>query len=273
MPSASARLDERAAIETMMSDLLGRLGGIDILVTMPWSAPRASEQFPPERWDEAWPSSVGAVPPIRLALPAMKQRGWAASSTWLRSIRPRAGADRIDYVTTKTGIVGLTARRRARDGDTGITCNALCRVRCRRRPFRPNRKRRRAWGRSIDHATGDYLATRQPSGGSSLPEGGRARSSSRERRARDITGTILADRRRLGYRMTILPGVQIYEIDGSAGSIRFEQSDEGNRNDRRAELQSTLRIEDVPTVRSMSRKKLRERSCLNTETGSASGRT
>ena len=52
--SVAADLTQRVAIETMMRDLLGRIGAIDILVNNAVVRHFAPvEQFPSERWDEA----------------------------------------------------------------------------------------------------------------------------------------------------------------------------------------------------------------------------
>jgi len=107
--SVGADLTQRAAIETMMSDLLGR----------PWDRhpgdnavvpePRAGRAISARAMGRgAGRQSVGAVPPDPPRLPAMKQRGWGRIINMASIYSTRAGRDRIDYVTTKTGIVGLT---------------------------------------------------------------------------------------------------------------------------------------------------------------------
>ncbi len=61
--SVAADLSQRSSIETMMADLLGRLGAIDILVNNAVVRHFAPvEDFAPERWEEAHRrQSVGAV--------------------------------------------------------------------------------------------------------------------------------------------------------------------------------------------------------------------
>jgi 3-hydroxybutyrate dehydrogenase len=165
--SVAADLTQRAAIETMMSDLLGRIGAIDILVNNAVVRHFAPvEQFPSERWDEALAVNLSApFHLIRLALPAMKQRGWGRIINMASIYSSRAVADRIDYVTTKTAIVGMTRAVAIETTRSGITCNALC----------PGTLPTPAIlgkiagiaadkGRSIDETTSDYLATRQPTG-------------------------------------------------------------------------------------------------------------
>src|SRR4030095_6473037 len=74
--SIAADLSQRAAIEAMMADLLGRIGAVDILVNNAVARHFSPvENFPPERWDEALAVNLSApFHLIRLALPGMKQR-------------------------------------------------------------------------------------------------------------------------------------------------------------------------------------------------------
>src|SRR5215475_3542363 len=73
--SIAADLTQRAAIEAMMGDLLGRLDGIDILVNNAVVRRFALvEDFSPEHWEEALAVNLSAPFHLaRLALPAMKR--------------------------------------------------------------------------------------------------------------------------------------------------------------------------------------------------------
>ena len=126
--SVAADLSLRPAIEIMMADLLGRIGAIDILVNNAVVRHFAPvEAFAPERWEEALAVNLSApFHLIRLALPAMKQRGFGRIINMASIYSTRAVADRIDYVTTKTGILGLTRAVAIETTRSGITCNALC---------------------------------------------------------------------------------------------------------------------------------------------------
>lgn len=126
--AAGVDLSRREAIEAMMADLLDRCGAIDILVnnavTRHFSA---IEQFPPDRWDEALAVNLSApFHLIRLALPAMKQRGWGRIINMGSIYSTRAVEDRVDYVTTKTAILGMTRAVAIETARSGITCNTLC---------------------------------------------------------------------------------------------------------------------------------------------------
>jgi 3-hydroxybutyrate dehydrogenase len=193
--SVTADLSQRAAIEAMMADLQARFGGIDILVNNAVVRHFSPvEHFPPERWDEALAVNLSApFHLIRLALPGMKQRKWGRIINMASIYATRAVVDRIDYVTTKTAIVGMTRAVAIETTKSGITCNALC-------PGTlptPAIQQKIAGiaaseGRSIDDTTGDYLATRQPTGRFVAMEGvGAMAAFLCSPAAQDITGATL----------------------------------------------------------------------------------
>ena len=128
MVSVAADLSQRTSIEAMMADLLGRLGAIDILVNNAVVRHFAPvEAFAPEHWEEALAVNLSApFHLIRLALPAMKRRGWGRIINMASIYSTRAVANRIDYVTTKTAILGMTRAVAIETTTCGITCNALC---------------------------------------------------------------------------------------------------------------------------------------------------
>ena len=165
--SVAADLSQRTAIEAVMADLQVRVGAIDILVNNAVVRHFSPvENFPPERWDEALAVNLSApFHLIRLALPAMKQRRWGRIINMASIYSTRAVADRIDYVTTKTAIVGLTRAVAIETTKSGITCNALCpgtlptpAIQGRIASIAASE------GRSIEEVTDDFLATRQPTG-------------------------------------------------------------------------------------------------------------
>lgn len=164
--SVAADLSLRPAIETMMADLLGRVGAIDILVNNAVVRHFAPvEAFAPERWDEALAVNLSApFHLIRLALPAMKQRGFGRIINMASIYSTRAVADRIDYVTTKTAILGLTRAVAIETTSSGVTCNALCPGVLPTPAIQEKIASIAAReGLNLDEATRDYLTTRQPS--------------------------------------------------------------------------------------------------------------
>lgn len=164
--SIAADLSQRAAIETMMADLLGG-GAIDILVNNAVVRHFAPvEDFAPERWDEALAVNLSApFHLIRLALPAMKQRNWGRIINLASIYSTRAVADRIDYVTTKTAILGLTRAVAIETATSGITCNAISPGTLPTPAIQGKIASIAARdGRDLDETTREYLSARQPSG-------------------------------------------------------------------------------------------------------------
>jgi len=163
--SIAADLSQRSAIEAMVADLLGRTGGLDILVNNAVVRHFSPvENFPPERWDEALAVNLSApFHLIRLTLPGMKARGWGRIINMASIYSTRAVADRIDYVTTKTAILGVTRAVAMETARTGITCNALCPGTLPTSAIQGKiAEIASREGRSVDETTSDYLASRQP---------------------------------------------------------------------------------------------------------------
>jgi 3-hydroxybutyrate dehydrogenase len=165
--ASGADLSQRSAIETMMADLLRRCGAIDILVNNAVVRHFAPvEHFPPDQWERALAVNVSApFHLIRLALPAMKQRGWGRIINMASIYSTRAVEDRIDYVTTKTAILGITRAVALETARTGITCNAISPGTLPTPAIQSKIASIAAEaGETVDRATERYLRERQPSG-------------------------------------------------------------------------------------------------------------
>src|SRR5260221_13454280 len=165
--SVAADLSQRAAIEAMMADLLSRLDAIEILINNAVVRHFAPvERFAPERWEEALAVNLSApFHLIRLALPAMKKRGWGRIINMASIYSTRAVPDRIDYVTTKTAILGMTRAVAIETTTSGITCNALCPGTLPTPAIQEKIASIAASeGRAIEETTRDYLSSRQPTG-------------------------------------------------------------------------------------------------------------
>lgn len=163
--SIATDLSQRAAIEDMMADLLKLTGGLDILVNNAVVRHFSPvENFPAEKWDEALAVNLSApFHLIRLALPGMKARNWGRIINMASIYSTRAVADRIDYVTTKTAILGVTRAVALETARTGITCNALCPGTLPTPAIQGKIADIAAReGRAIEDTTSDYLASRQP---------------------------------------------------------------------------------------------------------------
>jgi 3-hydroxybutyrate dehydrogenase len=165
--AAEADLSQHSAIETMMTDLLGRCGAIHILVNNAVVRHFAAvEHFPPDEWNRALAVNLSApFHLIRLALPAMKQRGWGRIINMASIYSTRAVEERIDYVTTKTAILGITRAVALETARTGITCNAVCPGTLPTPAIQGKIASIAAKaGETVEVATEHYLAGRQPSG-------------------------------------------------------------------------------------------------------------
>jgi 3-hydroxybutyrate dehydrogenase len=193
--SVAADLSQRSSIEAMMAELLDRLAAIDVLVNNAVVRHFAPvEQFAPERWEEALAVNLSApFHLIRLALPAMRKRGWGRIINMASIYSTRAVTDRIDYVTTKTAILGITRAVAIETITSGITCNALCPGTLPTPAIQEKIASIAAGeGRTIDEATRDYLAARQPTGRFIAMEGvGAMAVFLCSQAARDITGATL----------------------------------------------------------------------------------
>lgn len=103
-------------------------GGVDILVNNAVVRHFAPvEAFPVERWNEAMAVNVSAAfHTIRLVLPGMRQRNWGRIVN-MSSIYGLIGTtNRIDYVTSKTALIGMTRAVALETVGQDITCNAIC---------------------------------------------------------------------------------------------------------------------------------------------------
>jgi 3-hydroxybutyrate dehydrogenase len=193
--AVAADLRGRDAIEAMMVSLLGKCGGIDILVNNAVVRHFSPvEDFAPANWDEALAVNLSAPFHLtRLVLPGMKERGWGRIINLASIYSSRGVENRIDYVTTKTAIVGLTRAVAVEMARTGVTCNALgpgtlpTPAIVARIAAIAARERKTA-----EEATAAYLDERQPSGRFvSLRSVGAAAVFLCSDAAADITGTIL----------------------------------------------------------------------------------
>jgi 3-hydroxybutyrate dehydrogenase len=104
-----------------------RFGGVDILVNNAVVRnPGPIEHMRTVDWDTALAVNLSsAFHGIRLALPHMKAQGWGRILSMSSVYGFRGAADRVDYVTTKTALIGLTRAIALETAAHGITCNAL----------------------------------------------------------------------------------------------------------------------------------------------------
>jgi len=116
-----------AEIEAMVRETERRFGGVDILVNN--AVVRhydRIEDFPPEKWDRALAVDLSAAfHTIRLTIRRMKERGWGRIIN-MSSIHGRmAVPNRVDYVTAKHALIGMTRCVALETAESGVTINAL----------------------------------------------------------------------------------------------------------------------------------------------------
>jgi 3-hydroxybutyrate dehydrogenase len=121
-----ADLSDSAAIERMMTRCADELGGPDILVNNAGIQHVSPvENFPPERWDAVIAINLtAAFHTSRLALHAMKARGWGRIINTASAHSLVASPNKSAYVAAKHGVAGFTktvALEAARDGVT-VNC-------------------------------------------------------------------------------------------------------------------------------------------------------
>ena len=121
-------LQKPKEIEQIAATALEQFGCIDILVnnavTRHFSA---IETFPTDRWDQALAVNLSApFHFVKAFLPGMRKSGWGRVINMTSVYGQRGTPNRIDYVTTKSALIGLTRAIAAEVVGQNITCNALC---------------------------------------------------------------------------------------------------------------------------------------------------
>jgi 3-hydroxybutyrate dehydrogenase len=121
-----ADLSDPAAIEAMMKRCADELGPVDILINNAGiQHVSLVEDFPPEKWDAIIAINLSAAfHTTRLALPAMKAKGWGRIINTASAHSLVASPNKSAYVAAKHGIAGFTktvALEAARDGVT-VNC-------------------------------------------------------------------------------------------------------------------------------------------------------
>lgn len=163
----AADLREPDAIAAMIARANAAFGGVDIVVNNAVVRHFAPvEDFPTERWEEALAVNISAAfHTIRLTLAGMRERGFGRIVNLASPYSFIGTANRIDYVTTKTAILGLTRAVALETAGTDITCNAVAPGTLPTAAIEAKIENIAATrGVSVEIATRDYLAERQPGG-------------------------------------------------------------------------------------------------------------
>jgi 3-hydroxybutyrate dehydrogenase len=190
-----ADLSELAEVERLMTFAHEACGGPDVVVNNAVVRHFAPiEQFSAADWQRSL--AVNLTAPfhiIRLALPGMRAADFGRIVNMSSHYGQRGAEGRVDYVTTKTGILGLTRAVALETAGTGITCNAVSPGTL-PTPAILGRIDAMAAARGIsrEEATRDYMKERQPSRRFvRLEDVGATVAFLCGPAARDITGTVI----------------------------------------------------------------------------------
>lgn len=123
-----ADLTDVAQIESMIDRIVDEFGSIDVLVNNAGIQHVAPvDEFPVDKWDKIIALNMTAsFHTIRLALPAMKKKGWGRIINIASAHALVASAYKSAYVTAKHGVAGLTKTVALEVAQQGITVNAVC---------------------------------------------------------------------------------------------------------------------------------------------------
>jgi 3-hydroxybutyrate dehydrogenase len=123
-----ADMSKADAVETMMRIALGEFGALDIVVNNAGIQHVAPvDEFPVAKWDAILAINLSsAFHTTRLALPAMKKRGWGRIINIASAHALVASPYKSAYVAAKHGIAGFTKTVALEVAEQGITANAIC---------------------------------------------------------------------------------------------------------------------------------------------------
>ncbi|WP_439610830.1 3-hydroxybutyrate dehydrogenase [Reyranella sp.] len=162
-----ADLAESRQIADLIETAGREFGGVDILINNAVVRHFAPvEKFQPEDWDRALAVNLSAAfHTTRLVLAGMRARGFGRILNISSVYGLFGGVNRVDYITTKTALIGLTRAVALETARDNITCNAICpgsspspAIEQRLQDFMA------AEGLERDRAMEKFMAGRQPSG-------------------------------------------------------------------------------------------------------------
>ena len=114
--------------DALVARAVREFGGVDILVNnagLQHVAP--VEEFPVDKWNAIIALNLSAAfHTTRLALPAMKKKGWGRIVNIASAHALVASPFKAAYVSAKHGLAGLTKTVALEAAEHGITVNAIC---------------------------------------------------------------------------------------------------------------------------------------------------
>jgi len=123
-----ADMSRPEAIEAMMAAALAEFGTIDLLINNAGIQHVAPvDEFPVDKWNAILAINLSAAfHTVRLALPAMKRKGWGRVVNIASAHALVASPYKSAYVASKHAIAGFTKTVALEVAEQGITVNAVC---------------------------------------------------------------------------------------------------------------------------------------------------
>ncbi len=123
-----ADMSNAPAIEQMMTRAIGEFGAVDLLINNAGIQHVAPvDEFPLDKWNAILAINLSAAfHTTRLALPAMKQRGFGRIVNVASAHALVASPFKSAYVAAKHGVAGFTKTVALEVAEAGITVNAVC---------------------------------------------------------------------------------------------------------------------------------------------------
>jgi 3-hydroxybutyrate dehydrogenase len=163
----NADLAHANEVERMMAASAETFGGVDVLINNAVVRHAAKvDDFPVEAWDRGIAVNLtAAFHTIRLALPGMRRRNWGRIINVSSIYGLIGGVNRINYVTSKTALIGMTRAVALETRGHDITCNAVCPGTV-ETPVHVKTIEQMMAAESLSHAEAEqrFLASKQPGG-------------------------------------------------------------------------------------------------------------
>jgi 3-hydroxybutyrate dehydrogenase len=171
---SGADVTKSEQIAEMVATTEKMFGAVDVLVNNAGIQFVAKvEDFPIEKWNAVIATNLSAAfYATRVAIPGMKKRKWGRIINIASAHGLVASAEKAAYVAAKHGIVGLTKVVAIESANDGITCNAICPGWV-LTPLVQQQidARAKAQGKTVEQASNELLAEKQPMLKFSTPEG------------------------------------------------------------------------------------------------------
>jgi len=123
-----ANVGDPRDIKALVAATLDQFGAIDILVNnavVRHFSPIVD--FPDEHWNAALAVNLSAAfHAIKLTLPHMRKRNFGRIFNMTSVYGSRGTTNRVDYVTTKAALLGLTRAVALENLDYDVTCHGIC---------------------------------------------------------------------------------------------------------------------------------------------------